>query len=285
MKVKILGIFLGVCLVHVNLMSQNGELLVIDFQQYGQSSVFNQSGKISMAFPLLNLSQSKIFIAPEYKFFTNPENELLTQSCYQQLSVRFGYQYKPGEFWKLQWMLVPVITSPFSEISGLLFNSALRLNRNYSHFSYYFGIAYSYRYMNNIITPVMGLYWQPSDAWSLSGRLPVYCKIQHKLNPRLYAGVELAGNGISAQTESEQYDYVWIRERNIGLFAGWKVVGNWWLEGSVGYTVSRKIKSYQFSDDQNWTIKLDIGEPGIKPVNELNEHGLMCKTVLKYRLK
>jgi hypothetical protein len=278
-----IGVFL--ILASNRIKAQGDEAVVLEYDMYRASSIFNQSGKVLFGVPIYRSGKSTFLLSPEYKFFSTETNELLSAGYLNQVSFRFVWQYKLENNWRMQWLSVPVVTSPFTDKTGFLFNNALRFNKTNAVFGYSFGIAYSRRYKNNIISPIAGFTWNPSNDWNIVGRVPVYFKVQHRLNPNLFVGAELSGNSITSLSTSPDYDFVWLHERNLGLFTDWKLYKKWWLSGMLGYSLNRSIKTYNLPDRNVWTMKTTLGEPGNEPLNQLHEKGLIINIGLKYKLK
>lgn len=264
-------------------MNAQGEAVVLKYEPYRTSSIFNQSGKVLFGLPIYKSGKSHYILSPEYRFFSTETNEFLSTQFLNQISFRFVWQYKLENNWRIQWLAVPVVTSPFTDKTGFIFNNVFKFNKTNSVFGYSFGIAYSLRYKNNIISPIVGFTWNPSNDWNLVGRVPIYIRIQHRLNPDLFVGAELSGNGISSLSTSSDYDFVWLHERNVGLFADWKLYKKWWLSATIGYSLNRTIKTYNLPDKNIWTIKTIFGEPGTEPISQLLEKGLIINVGVKYK--
>lgn len=266
-------------------MNAQDEAVVLKYEPYRTSSIFNQSGKVLFGIPVCKSGGQLFIVSPEYKFFSTESSEIVSKEFLNQLSLRFVWQYRFEKNWRVQWMAVPVITSPLSDNTGFIFNNVFKVNKINPVFGYFFGVAYSYRYKNNIISPIAGFTWNPSNDWNLVGRVPVYLRIQHRLNPNLFIGTELSGNGISSLSTNSDYDFVWLHERNLGLFADWKLYKKWWLSATIGYSINRTIKTYNLPDENIWTIKTTLGEPGIEPISQFREKGLIVNIGVKYKFR
>jgi hypothetical protein len=286
MNLKII-ISIGISLIFTSnqLRAQGNETVMLEYEPYRASSIFNQSGKVLFGVPVYKSSRSLFFISPEYKFFFTKSNELLSAEFLNQVSLRFVWQYQFEKSWKIQWLGVPVVTSPLSNKTGLILNNLLKIDKTHPILGYFIGIAYSQRYRNNIISPMAGFNWNPTNDWNLVGRVPLYLSLRHKLNTSLYMGVELSENNISSLSKNTDYDFVWLHERNLGLISDWKLYKKWWLSGMVGYSLNRSLTTYKLPSKSIWTIKTTLGEPGNEPLNQLHEKGFIVNIGVKYKLK
>lgn len=260
------------------------EAMAVDFTPYTGSSIYSESGVIRFAIPIVRKGNNRLFLSPEYKFFNSKSIDDIPAKYYNRFGLRLAWQYKMNENWKLQWVAMPSFSSLFENNNDILFNTIFRANYKVSDFTYTLGIAYSYRYMNNILTPVAGVVWKPSEKWTLSARLPLNLKVLYNVKPSWGMGVELSGGGISSLSENESYDFLWIHERNLYLTSDFKLYKNWWFSCSAGYALKRTLKTYELPEYPVWTLKVNIGEPSLTPINVYNETGFVTRVGLKFKL-
>lgn len=284
MKKVTLGVF-AFCIAYTWAFSQKLDVAAVEFTPYGSSSFLSESARVQFAVPVFKMGKSGLLISPEYKFVESRPVDEIVAGFYQQLSVRWFWQYKLDEIWKIQWIGMPAVTSPFEAQPSFLFNTMLRTAYKTGQFQCFLGLAYSYRYDNNIFTPVAGFSWTSVDGWNISARVPVNIKIQRRINPFWDLGFELRGNGISSTTTNTRLsDFLWIHEKNMLVFSDIKIYRNWWFTGSIGYAVERTLKTYAMPEKQLWTVKLNIGEPGVNPLTEYSENGFLAKLGIKFKL-
>ncbi|MDD3078613.1 MAG: DUF6268 family outer membrane beta-barrel protein [Paludibacter sp.] len=284
MKKVALGVFV-LFIAYTWVFGQKPDIVAAEFTPYGKSSFLMESGQVQFAVPVFKMEKNGLFISPEYKFVRSQAVNGMEAGFYQQLSVRWFWQYKLNDIWKIQWIGMPTVTSPFETQPSFLFNTMLRTAYKTGQFQCFLGLAYSYRYDNNIFTPVAGFSWTSVDGWNISARVPVNIKIQRRINPFWNLGLELRGNGISSTTTNTGLsDFLWIHEKNMLLFSDIKIYKNWWFTGSIGYAVERTLKTYAMPEKQLWTVKLNIGEPGVNPLMEYRENGFLAKLGIKFKL-
>lgn len=260
------------------------EAMAVDFTTYTGSSIYSESGAIRFAIPIVRQGNNRLLLSPEYKFFNTKNIDDISANYYNRFGLRLAWQYKMNESWKLQWVAMPSFSSLFGHKNDILFNTIFRANYKVSDFTYTLGIAYSYRYMNNIFTPVAGVVWKPADKLTLSAKLPLNLKVLYNVKPSWDMGLELSGGGISSLSESESYDFLWIHERNLFLTSDFKLYKNWWFSCSAGYVLKRTLKTYELPENPVWTLKINIGEPGLTPINAYNETGFVARIGLKFKM-
>jgi len=284
MKKFIIAVLICCWLVANDVYAQKYEAMAVDFSAYGGSSMFSESGAVRLAIPIVRKGSSRLLLSPEYKFFNTKNKEDIPANYYDRFSLRLAWQYRVSDGWKLQWVAMPSFSSPFNENNDILFNTIFRANYSASGFTYSFGVAYSYRYRNNILTPVAGIVWKPTDKWTLSAKVPLNFKVIHNVKPSWDLGMELSGGGISSLSENESFDFLWIHERNLFISSDFKLYKNWWLSCSVGYAFKRTLKTYELPESSVWTLKVNIGEPGLTPVDVYTETGFIARAGIKFKL-
>ncbi len=282
---KIVLIVVLVSLTNLKVLSQSNEAMAIEYSSYTGSALLKESGKFIFAVPVFHSGNSRLFLLPEYKFIYGNAFDIIPENYYHQLSLRWAWQYKINRAWRLQWVGMPALTSPFEDNQAVLFNTIFRANYKAGHLLCSFGLAYSYRYKNNIIIPVAGVAWQPNEHWTIHVKFPVNMNVQYKINRVFNVGLGIAGNGLSSLVENQNYDFLWIHERNLSLYSDVKLYKNWWLSGSFGYALKRTLKTYSMPENAIWTIKSNLGEPGLIPINEFSEPGFVAKIGIKFKLE
>ncbi len=261
------------------------EAMAVDFTPYTGNSMFSESGVVRLAIPVVRKGNNSLFLSPEYKFFNTKSVDNISANYYDRFGFRLAWQYKISDGWKFQWVAMPSFSSIFDGNNDMLFNTIFKANYKASDFTYTLGIAYSYRYRNNIFTPVAGIVWKPEEKWTLSAKIPLNLRVLYNVKPSCDMGMELSGGGISSLSGNESYDFLWIHERNLFLTSDFKLYKNWWFSCSAGYTLKRTLKTYELPDSPVWTFKVNIGEPGLTPIDVYNETGVVARVGLKLKLE
>lgn len=283
MKTKLVLLFFVSLLTVLTIKAQN-EAMAIEFTPYGTNAMVNQSGKFQFAIPVLKWGNQRLFFAPEYKFISGKLIDIVPANYYDQLSLRMAWQYKINETWKLQYVMMPAITSVLTHESSFLFNTIFRATYKYENITVNTGVAYSYRYKNNILTPVVGIMWNTNKKLTINAGLPFNLKLNYMPTYRWYTGFEISGNSISALSGKYGYDFVWLHEKTMFLYSDIKLYRNLWLSLAAGYTFKRTLKTYQLPDQSIWTVKIKIGEPGSEPVTAYEENGLSFRAGIKFKI-
>lgn len=266
-----------------SVIGQEMEVMALEYSPYPGSAWFSESGKINLGYPLWKGEKSGLILSPEYKFMSGRNHSNLYPDYYDQLSLRFAWQYKIDAFWRFQWIVMPSVTACFSDHTAFLFNNVFRVVHKTEFITYTAGIAYSHRYANNIITPVAGFMWQPNKQWLFTARLPLNVQIQHKINKIFNLGFELSGNGMSSMSNQASYGFLWIHERNAVFFSDVRLFKNLWFTFGGGYTLSRTVKTFEWPEKDVWTVKFNLGEPGLHPFSDEKENGLFLNMGIKLK--
>src|SRR5690554_5533336 len=113
-----------------------------------------------------------------------------------------------------------------------------------------FGVLYNQEMSGPLLVPLVDIDWQFAPRWSISGIIPIYGKVNYKLTERTTAGFSLFGLVTSYALSEPAYsnDYMERTSIDLTLFAKWKMVGNLFLEGRIGYALAREYKQYHKSE-------------------------------------
>lgn len=269
----------------LSLFAQDLSPVSVEYIPFKGSNFVGQSFQASIAVPLVRQEKLMLAVCPGYRYQALDQHDFVTDNSMQELSSRMILQYKTDQNTRWQWIVSPSFNNPFSPRSGWMFNSALIFSKANSVFGYSLGLAYSHRYKNNFLIPIFRLRWQPVENWTFSGRMPLNLNVQYSPSSHWNYGVEISNNAISSESANDNYDWLWIRERSLALFANRRLARNWWICPSVGYTFSRQIRSYTLPEHDSWNISGNFGQVKSDIVNEANERGTFLQLSLKYTLE
>jgi hypothetical protein len=263
---------------------QTNELIKLDTRIYDNSALFSTSSTVRLAIPLQRNNTQMWMLSPEFKSLQTRTTDSLEASRYNRFSLRLVGQRTLPKAWKMQWLALTSIGSGFTTTNDLIVNAALRFGQTRSNITYTFGLAYSYRYRNNILTPVAGIVWKPEENWLISAKLPAMIRMTHTVKPGWEVGAEYAGNGLSSLLNSGDLAFMWMRERNLLLTTGFRLTRYGWVTCAAGYTLKRSLKTYQLPEHPIWTLKTNWGEPRLTPTSEYNESGFMAQIGISFRM-
>lgn len=263
---------------------QTNELIKLDTRLYGNSALFSSFTTARVAIPLYRNNKHVWVLSPEFKSLQTRTTDSVEATHYNRFSLRLAGQRSVGNDWNMQWLAMSSIGPAFDTKNDLILNTAIRFSQTRSNLTYTFGLAYSYRYRNNILTPVVGLVWKPEEHWLFSAKLPALLRIAHTVNPGWEVGAAYSGNGLSSLTNGSNPDFLWMRERNLLLTTGFRLTRFGWVTCAAGYTLKRSLKTYQLPEHPIWTLKTNWGEPRLTPTSEYNESGFMAQLGISFRM-
>ena len=267
-----------------HLFAQDLTPLSVEYTPFKGGDFVGPSFQADIAVPVVRQEKWMLAVCPGYKYQALEQDDFVTDNSLQELSLRTILQYKASHNTRWQWIVAPSWSDPFTSRAGWTFNSALIFSKMNPVFGYSLGLAYSHRYKNNFLIPVFRLQWKPVENWTFSGRMPLNLNVRYAPSSRWNYGVEISNNVISGESANQNYDWLWVRERSLALFANRRLAGNWWICPSVGYTFSRQIRSYTLPEHDTWSVSGNFGQVKSDIVNEANERGAFLQLGLKYTL-
>ena len=189
-----------------------------------------------------------------------------------------------------QLLYVPrYMTDDIGESEGAWQHGAIALYeyRWNSNFMMRFGAMYNQELGGPLLVPLFDINWQMSEKWSMAGLFPIYLKINYQASPRWIVGFSHFGLITSYALHNPEYAGDYMERTSIDLtgFARWKMVGNWHLEGRIGYALNRNYEQYHA--DQKVDFRLSIikfGDNRGEPQNVTFTDGPIAELRLVYAL-
>ena len=286
MMKPILFIFLSI--TTANLYAQDFSPLAFDYKLYGSDSGIRKNGKVQVSFPVFISGKNQIVLSPQYKFLGLGDSFPKDEKSFYQFSLRFAWRHQLNDHWNAALLASPSLASASGDFSSeaWMWSGGVRVsNRVSQSFLYYFGIAYSNRFSNNLLVPLAGLRWNPVSRMNLSLNLPSRARLAWDFSDRIHTGLQFAGNRQTSYIPNQsEYDYFWFRERNLSWFTDLKLVRNWWVSAELGYSLKRDLLAYQESDYPVWRLGTQFNRTSLDPVLEYSEKGLFLNVSVGYRL-
>ncbi|MDN5213476.1 DUF6268 family outer membrane beta-barrel protein [Fulvivirgaceae bacterium BMA12] len=120
-----------------------------------------------------------------------------------------------------------------------------------------FGASFNRELFGPFVVPLIYLNWRLSDKWYIAGLLPVYSKINYRLNDDVTLGFHHFGlvTTYHLSTENAFNDYMERRSIDFSLFARFRVAGNVHFELRTGVALGKDYLQYGDGD------KVDFGLP------------------------
>ncbi len=190
---------------------------------------------------------------------------------------------------KIQLLFAPRFMSDFEnttkenwQFGGI----ALFENRYSENLMLRFGALYNSEEFGPSLTPLVHIEWELSSKWSISEMLPIYAKVNYRVNENLTAGFSHFALITSYRLGNLAYenDYIERTSIDLTLFARQKLIKNIFIEGRFGYAVGRKYA--QYAQDQKVDFRLMIINFGDNRIvkNEMMKGGPIANLRLVYNL-
>jgi len=150
-----------------------------------------------------------------------------------------------------------------------------------------FGAMYHQEKGGPLLVPLFDINWQMSEKWSMFGLFPIFLKINYQANERWAVGLNHFGLITSYALHGPEYagDYMERTSIDICGFSRYKLAGNWFLEGRLGYAFGRNYEQYH--PDQKIDFRLSIikfGDNRGEPQNVTFNDGPIAELRLVYAL-
>lgn len=281
-------LYIALCLISASLYAQDFSPLAFDYKLYGGNSGIRKNGEVQLAFPVFISGKNQIVVSPQYKFLGLDDSFPFDKTNFYQFSVRMAWRHQLNDRWNAALLVSPSLASASGDFSSeaWMWSGGVRVsNRVSQRFLYYFGIAYSNRFSNNLLVPLAGLRWNPVSRMNLSLNLPSRARLSWDFSDRIHTGLQFAGNRQTSYIPNQsEYDYFWFKERNLSWFTDLKLVRNWWVSADLGYSLKRDLLAYQESDHPVWRLGTQFDRTSFDPVFEYSGKGFFLNVSVGYRL-
>ncbi len=130
-----------------------------------------------------------------------------------------------------------------------------------------FGAMFNNEFFGPYLVPLIHVDWQLSSKWSIVGMLPVYLKVNYRINERLVVGFSHFGLTTSYRLGKEGYsgDYLTRQSIDLSLYGHYNIVGNLHIEGRIGLATGRDYAQYKTGQKVDFSLPLvNIGDDRIQ---------------------
>lgn len=162
---------------------------------------------------------------------------------------------------KIQLFFAPRFMSDFENITkdNWQFGAVVLFENKYNkNLMLRFGALYNAEPFGPSLTPLLHVDWKISSKWSILGMLPIYAKVNYKVNKNFTTGFSHFALITSYRLGNLAYenDYIERSSIDLTLFARQRMFGNVFIEGRLGYAVGRSYA--QYGQDQKVDFRLMI---------------------------
>lgn len=201
--------------------------------------------------------------------------------------LRTGLYHKFSKQRGIQIFLAPRFMSDFKNVDIDHFQMgalALYEKRFREGLKMGFGAMYNQEFFGPYFVPLVNLDWQISNKWSIVGLFPIYGKIKYQVNERLSTGLSHFGLITTYRLGSPEYEGDYMERKSIdeSLFARYRLFGDIYIEGRVGYALGRSYAQYEADQKVDFSIPLiGFGDDRVQKNVSFND-GLIASLRLVY---
>lgn len=121
-----------------------------------------------------------------------------------------------------------------------------------------FGAMYNQEFFGPYLVPLVNVDWHISEKWSLTGLFPIYGKLKYQVNEKFSAGWSHFGLITTYRLGSPEYQGDYIERKSIdeSLYARYRLFGDFYVEGRIGYALGRSYAQYEADQKVDFSIPL-----------------------------
>jgi len=187
--------------------------------------------------------------------------ELANPIIINGIILRTGIVQQLGNDWALQLLVAPRLMSDFKNLDGnsFQFGGIVSLEKKFHDRLYMgYGAMYNQERFGPYLVPIVNLYWQISDRWSIDGMIPVTARVNYKVNDNFIVGFNHFGLITSYYLGEDAYsgDYMERQSIDLSLYARHRLFSIVYIEGMVGRSFGRSYRQYAGDQKVNFAIPL-----------------------------
>jgi hypothetical protein len=247
----------------------------------------------NLVLPIVLKDSSVWYTSVDYQYFA-VNNEPTATSLQDNFNLhgiilRTGLIYKLSSKTNLQVLFAPRYMTDFnaSFANSLQLGGVLMFEKVKSPtYTYRIGVFYNQECFGPYIVPVFYLDWSMTSKFKITGLIPIYGKIYYQPNDNFSVGLHFIGLTTTYRINEKNLENYYIDRRSIdvSLFSNIRLFDNLFIEGRLGYSVSKDYGL--FAKDDKITLGLplvNIGDDRVRQNNEF-DGSLFAQLKLLYSL-
>ena len=175
-------------------------------------------------------------------------------------SLQIGLEHKWNKRSKMLFMSITRLNSDFKSIGFNHFQQGglvLGTTAHSSHFDWKYGAYYNGEFFGPMFVPLFGFNWKMNDQWRLKVIVPLNFDLSYQPTANFITGLRFDGVNASFRTNQNplQKDaYIDKADNNLWAFSELEIGKNCWFHIKAGYSILRKYRIYEKSDELNWKL-------------------------------
>ncbi|HAN18847.1 MAG: hypothetical protein A2X13_07895 [Bacteroidetes bacterium GWC2_33_15] len=248
-----------------DIFSASGNYNFIETESGNHSKNYEAAFMSNLNLPIVLKDSSIWYSSLDYQYFA--VNNTFSSAYPDFESFRLhGFIFKTGLIYRfnskefLQILFSPRYMSDFNasfsksvQLGGLIMYERVK-NEN---FTYRLGVMYNQEFFGTYIVPVFYLDWNLGRNIKINGLIPIYGKVFYQPSQNFSTGLHFIGLTTTYRINEENYKNYYIDRRSIDLswFSNVHVWDNFFLEGRLGYSLSKDYGLFEEDD------KITLGLP------------------------
>ncbi len=271
---RLIILALGIC-VGVSLTGQQTLDILTISGRYGSPQSYDSvltnnatevAAMVNLVVPVKFNEKTIWYNSLNYFYFNVTNGETLPPEIANPIRIH-GFLLRTGLYQKfskgrgLQLFFAPRLMSDLNNIDGkhfqyggmAMFEKKFRDNLTMS-----FGAMYNQELFGPYLVPLINLNWQLSGRWSITGLLPVYAKINYKVNDWFTAGISHFGLVTTYYLGDSDCkgDYIERKSIDLSFFGRFRITGNIYVEGRAGHSLGRSYAQYEADQKVDFSLPL-----------------------------
>jgi len=213
--------------------------------------------------------------------------EQIWPTSFYSLGLNIGVNHKFSDKNTLLFVALPKLNSDYQSINsdafqfGFLTTYSIQKNEN---FLWKIGMYYNNEFFGPFVVPIFGLDWSLNDKVAISGDLPIYGKVNYKLNDKINAGLGYIALVSSYRLTEFNDAYTSRFAIEPYLFTDVKLFKNTYFNAKLGYAISRSYPIYAKEDKIDWQLSFIKFGDDREQLNPVIENGTFIEFGLAYKI-
>jgi len=247
---------------------------------------------VDLKLPLVINDNNVALVGVDYQNNTIQANHIDREKLkFSSAAVQIGLEHKWNNKSKMLFMSITRLNSDFKSINinhlqegGLVLGTTSRS----ANFDWKYGGYYNREFFGPMFVPLFGFNWKMNDKWRLKLIIPLNFELSYQHTPSFISGIRFEGVNASFRTNQNPLNenaYIDKADNNCWAFTEFELGKNCWLHLKAGYSILRKYRIYNQTDEMNWKLgPINIGDDRTV-IEQQFQNGFSFEARFIYRLQ